>query len=307
MTYLQEYYKIQKDILLVYRPTLKNSWSTRHWYLGEKWQPHIKYNHRLILRDEVVLEYDDDNKSLNSRLAQRVCRKLESVGISYARWRSGNKSHHIHFFIKPKEARSVSLLKKVVLKHFGTYYYDETKDKIYEYMVEGAKRILPDLRLASDNHLIRAEYGVHEKTQKNKTPVKVCEKYPKPCSVPVECWETYMALRRTSIKRKVTMASQSLKDLPGFKFISSYDFKDAEDGRERAMFILIHVLKDSYKEKEEFKKFLYDWYKYNGGYKLSEWDVKHKVDYHWNRNYNIGERQINDLLEQIGREDLIQH
>jgi len=94
--------------------------------------------------------------------------------------------------------------------------------------------------------------------------------------------------------------------LKGFKFLlNPEDFRVVEDGRERVLFMLIHVLKEGYKEKEDLVRFLWDWYKYSGGFKLSEGDVRRKVVYHWNRTYFLTERFLNELLEELGLEKFI--
>ena len=77
------------------------------------------------------------------------------------------------------------------------------------------------------------------------------------------------------------------------------------DGRERALFLLIHLLK-SKNTKGELQEHLIDWYKYSGGYKLTNEDIKHKIEYQWNRNYNFGTPYIKELLEDLGKVEIME-
>jgi hypothetical protein len=90
----------------------------------------------------------------------------------------------------------------------------------------------------------------------------------------------------------------------GFKYIlDAVKFRQSDDGRERALFMLIHCLKPQYKEnKEGLILFLQSWYSYSSGVKLSAKDIRNKVNYHWNKDYKIGIHYLNNLLESLGIE-----
>jgi hypothetical protein len=108
------------------------------------------------------------------------------------------------------------------------------------------------------------------------------------------------------VQRRVTTDVNTLTEHPGLKYIlTAHQFREAEDGRERALFMLIHLLKPKHTDKAELTKYLQEWYRYSGGTKLLDRDIERKVSYHWNRDYNITERFLDELLESIGREDLI--
>jgi hypothetical protein len=97
-------------------------------------------------------------------------------------------------------------------------------------------------------------------------------------------------------------------DHPGFRYIlTAHQFRESGDGHERALFMLIHTLKPEYLErKDELIEFLQSWYRYSGGTKLTDHDVKAKVLYHWGREYDFSERYLRELLESIGRADLLE-
>jgi len=281
--------KFQKDIMVVSRPTLKDSWGDRCIFLSREYNAHKHYNHRSILSNEVVIEFDDNDANKNREYADEVARRLKLDNISFSKWFSGNKSVHIHFFIDVGQARNISLLKNTIMRYY-------TKDLP-----------LPDLRLSTPNHLVRAEYGKHEKTGNIKSFISCNGKYPEICKLPKPLWDYYVSRQITVIKRKVSTDVNQLSELEGFKYIvSSHMFREVDDGRERAMFMLIHVLKPKYKDrKDEFIKFMQDWYKYSGGRQLTDLQIERKVNYHWNREYNFTEKYLYDLLESIGKTDLI--
>jgi hypothetical protein len=288
-TYLTRYYKYQDKILLVHRPTETSSWRDRCFYLDEKYISNTPYNHRSILTQEVIIEYDFEDKEENKRLAREVARRLIKDDISYALWYSGNRSYHLHCFISINNATNLPLLKKTFIRHY-------TKDLP-----------TPDLQLCAGNHLIRAEYGIHEKTKLKKTLLMKDSRYPFINKLNQEIWDKYIEEVRESINRRIIYNARDITSLVGFKYIvTSHEFRESEDGRERAMFMLIHVLKDKYKDRmSEFITFIQEWYRYSGGYKLSSKQIESKIRYHWNRHYTVTENYLNDLLRSIGKEELV--
>jgi len=288
-TYLQKYYEYQNNILLVYRPETKSSWRDRCKYLGEGYDSLKAYNHRSVLDCEVIFEYDTDNPSENRRLVDEIAKKLSKDNIKWSKWGSGNKSTHLHCLFKVKDISSFPTFKRMILRYYSS----------------GLP--LPDMRLAGENHLIRAEFGIHEATGNHKSLISFSPGYPEQSRVPEHLWAKYTEDLKNNMRISIGVRSNNtLTKLKGFKFLlNPEDFRVVEDGRERVLFMLIHVLKEGYKEKEDLVKFLWDWYKYSGGFKLSESDVRRKVVYHWNRTYFLTERFLNELLEELGLEKFI--
>ena len=64
------------------------------------------------------------------------------------------------------------------------------------------------------------------------------------------------------------------------------------------MCVLIQTLKKQY-EKDDLVDFIYDWYRYAGGYKMDEISIRRKVYYHWNRDYGVF-HWIEELAEELG-------
>lgn len=288
-TYLNGYYNIQDQIVLVSRLSPATNWSDRCLFLDEQYDCRKHYNHRSILRNEVVIEFDDSSTEKNREYADVVRKRLKADGFVVAQWYSGGKSTHLHTFIDPKECGRVPLLKNVFIRHY-------CKDLP-----------LPDLRLCADNHLIRTEYGLHERADKYKKLIRVDSEYPRIKQISPNIWERYVYETRRVVRRRVSTDVNKVADLPGFKYVvTSHEFKEADDGRERALFMLIHTLKSEYKgRKGEFLRYLIDWYKYSGGHKLTDRDIINKLNYHWKRDYTISERYLNELLESIGKADMV--
>lgn len=288
--YLHKYYDLQQEILLCYRPTETSTWSDRCLYLSREYNAEKKYNHRSILKNEVVIEFDDKDTQKNLDNAREAAKRLRADGFVTAMFSSGNKSTHVHTFIDVAQASNIRLLKSVLIRHY----------------TKGLPT--PDLQLCADNHLIRAEYGIHEKTGKEKSPVYIDGGYPVIKKIPSVVWECYGKEMSSIVQQRMTKDLHSVEGTKGFQFILSTDeFRKSDDARERALFMLIHTLKPKYAQnKLGLVLFLQQWYRYSGGIKLSPKDIESKVNYHWNRHYIISARYLNELLQSIGREDLIQ-
>jgi len=308
--YLNKYYDLQEKILLVHRVSTNDTWADRCLFLADDYSPTIDYNHRCILQNEIVCEYDDEDKEINRTLALIYAQRLRKDGFRVAVWHSGNKSVHVHTFIDTGNCSNVPLFKKVFLRHYGTFWIDKRTGKIYTGKEDDIdktiyRKILPDLQLTGST-LIRTEHGLHEKTQKKKTLIKSCASYPYPMPVQKIIWDKYVATQSKIIRAMATRQIGGLEQYQGFKFLlSTQDFRECEDGRERALFILIHILKPKYSSMKELIKFCQEWYRYSGGIKMTETQISHKVKYHWFKKYSIGKAHIDDLLESLGREDLI--
>jgi len=292
---------MQDRIVLVNRKSENDNWSDRCLFLDDKYSAHKPYNHRSILQNEVVLEYDEEDPNINSKVTMWAIEKLNKYNINYARWKSGNKSQHIHIFIDTKQAQNVSLLKNAFMRFFGTFYIDDDKNLYKEHPGKPVTKILPDLRLCSDNHLIRAEHGLHEKTGVNKTLLVLRGSFPELNEVPTEVWERYARQQQLNTTRKLLSTAEHSDELKKKinMILNTTTFKDYNDGRERALFILIHYLKPKYQEKkDDLIKYLIEWYRYSGGYKMTSHQIKHKVHYHWSRQYQI-ETMLDELLEVV--------
>lgn len=279
--YLEKYRQFQKDIPLCYRSSEVAWWNDRCLYLDEKYSDVKKYNHRMVLNDEVVIEFDTDSPEKNLELIEGVVKKVLKDGIRYSLWHSGNKSYHLHFFINGKNVVNQRLLKKVVMRH-----YTEGLDT------------LPDLQLAG-NHMIRAEFGLHEKTGVSKNLIRQSPSYPLLAELPKEVWVKYKDEMSKVQKWKMSMSVKDLAESDMIKeMLDTTNFDKLNDGRERIMFVLANVLCVKY-DKKELIQLLQDWYRYTNGKKLSRGQIKYKIDRAYRKPYQIGEHYIRELLNEL--------
>lgn len=280
-TYLEKYRKIQPDIALCYRSSENAWWNDRCVYLDNDYSDIKKYNHRMILENEVVIEFDTDSPEENKSLVESIIPKLRRDGIRYSLWHSGNKSYHLHFFVDTKKASNIRLLKKSLMR-----YYTSHLDK------------LPDLQLAS-THMIRAEFGLHEKTGKHKNLVTESPKYPVLCEVPQAVWKRYSEEMTKVQKWKMSMSVADLANSELVKeLLDTRNFGKYNDGRERIIFTLANILHTKY-DKLELCQLLVDWYKYTNGRKLTEGQIKYRVYKAYKKPYNLTEAYIRELLEEL--------
>ena len=279
--YLNKYHKFQKEIPLCYRSSSKAWWNDRCLYLDDKYSDVKKYNHRMVLNNEIVIEFDEDSVEKNLALIEKVRKKVLADGIKYSLWHSGNKSYHLHFFVNTKSVVNVRLLKKSIMR-----YYTDGLDT------------LPDLQLAG-NHMIRAEFGLHEGSGVPKNLIRQSPGYPFPAELPQDIWTRYSEEMSKVQKWKMSMSVKDLSESDLIKeLLDTTNFDKMNDGRERIMFILSNVLCVKY-EKKELIQLLVDWYRYTNGRKLTRGQIKYKVDRAYRKPYVIGEYYIKELLAEL--------
>jgi hypothetical protein len=277
------YYRWQPQILLVYRPTDDSSWSHRILFLGDKYNATTPYNHRIILRNEIVIEFDNDDKKKNLELIREVITRLKKDGINYSLWDSGNKSYHCHVFVELGNVTNVSLLKRCFIKYY----------------CQGLE--LPDMQLCQETHLVRAEFGVNEKSGKKKFLIENSKDYPILNYIPKKVWELYGLEQQKSFTKTIIRDTKELLDTPVLKTVlDTIRMKEeVKDGRERILWMLSQLLKNKY-SKDELKSFLNDWYEYSGGTKLTQRQINFKVEQAYKKNYNITENFVRTLAEDLG-------
>ena len=281
-SYLNYYNELQDDILLVYHPSENSYWDDRAFYLGKNFSNHKRYNHRIVLKNEVIFEYDIDEKDTrNEGYANIIYRRLIDDGLKPSMWHSGNKSFHVHVLLDIPNYENSYHLKKEFIKHY-------TRDLPQ-----------PDLQVCSSNHLIRAEGGIHEKTMNYKSLVKEHKDYPSLSKIKPEIINQYTE----KLKYLDTLPKVDLTDLAKTEevqlIMDAEKFKKYNDGRERAMVLLIHLWKDKL-EKEQLTENVWNWYKRTGGFKMQRKDVEIKVESHMNKEYNFTLNYVNNLLVEIG-------
>lgn len=288
--YLDYYKTFSPEILVVYRPTT-DYWPRRGpercLYKGEHYDNTIPYNHRTVHDNEIVIEFDDGTPEENKNNALIAALRLFDQRITSSVWCSGNKSTHVHAIIDLSQFTDKPLIKRLLVKHF----------------TKGLAK--PDLQLCDNNHLVRAEFGLHEKTGRYKTLLFESERYkaPLPAPVPHEFKDLYQHEKRAKLARKA-LKNGAYKTHPGVKaLLNTHDFaKTVADGHQRGLYLLSNILKYDWKEREEeFVAFLQDWYSCSGGEKLPPNKVAATVKYQLRKDYApFSLPKVEEILDDIG-------
>jgi len=287
--YLLKYKNIQEDITLCYRPSnqgVGSSWGDRCQFLSPEYSRTKKYNHRVTLDKEIVIEFDEEKPEDNEKAINIVCKRLKKDDIKYSLWYSGGKSTHCHFFVDTKKASNLRLLKSVIMRHY----------------CEGLE-FKPDLQLAG-KHLIRAEFGINEKTGKYKTKLYQSKEYPILNTIKQEVWDKYIKEMNWLLKASMTRSTNDLADSEYIKKLldTTYFNDKLKDGRNRIIFVLANVLKTKY-EKKELINLLQQWYKYCGGKKMSDNQIAYVVYKAYKTDQSPGLKYILQLLKELGVEE----
>ena len=276
---LLNYYSTFQELTVVYRPNPRVDWGrNRKIYDGIC---DLEYNHRTILNNEVVFDFDNDKESVNKDNALKVCETLDADNINYSLWFTGNKGYHIHAFWKDLSSiKELSLMKRIILK-----YYAWGMD--IDYQLAG-------------KHLVRMEYGIHEKKRsQNKILIRLSNN----CLTLIDChtpnnnllkifWEKYAEEINNRLIRKLEPTNTPELDDTIKKILNGKIM--LRDGRKNMLWFLIHQLKGKMTQEEVTSK-LISWYKYNGGTELTDGQISFQVRYQWDRTYHFG-RNFLDLL-----------
>jgi hypothetical protein len=262
---------------VVYRPNERVGWGRNRKIYDGKFD--LAYNHRSILPNEVVFDFDSEDTRENEVNALEVMARLQEDGATPRLFSTGNKGYHIHVFYEDLEKfKDLKLIKTCILKHY-------------------AYGMKIDYQLAG-KHMVRCEYGLNEKSvrsgvEKYKEPIKLCGSPFIPGKIPEEILEKY----KTAQIRHVV---NDVADLAGtydeeVRKLLSGEIK-VRDGREKALFYFIHILKKQMPI-DDVKSKLKTWYSYSGGTKMTPQQIDMKVDYHWNKNYPLDKRYLkNNVL-----------
>jgi len=262
---------------LLYRPTATSNWADRCIMYDKKYSPFKPYNHRSILNNEIVIEFDNDDKEVNKKATLEVLKRLREDGIAYSYWDSGNKSFHVHCLVDIPPDANRKYFKKAFLQAY----------------TEGLE-VKPDYAVCNNGHLIRAENGVHEKTGRHKTLIRNTEGYPVISCASRRVIERYNLLCAVAKSYK-PQAAGSVRDSPQIRWLLD---NGVRDGRTRALFILAQALRGS-KPENDIVLELQHWYAKTGG-SMSRAKVAYEVRRHLKTEYSLSERYVNEFLEEIG-------
>lgn len=250
------------------------------------------YNHRSVMDEELVADFDCDADVLDKNVSL-LTNRMDAEGLAYTVWRTNGTSSggaHVHtLWDIPKAVSDKPFLKKLLL----------------EYLCGDTAALGLDSQVLG-KHLIRFEGGLYDKKpssmaghktliqqrgdalEKNRIPDVVWKKYQRQ----VLSW-TIRGLRQ----RKIVDSNENTPK--SIQYILSSKFKEHRDGSKRALFILA-----SYYRKlpdEELFKLLREFARYNCREPITDFTVKRMVEKAKGPcERPVGERYRKELLKSIG-------
>jgi len=149
-------------------------------YPSEEFSEYFKYahsmqpGHREIFQDELVIEGDLPKRQDNLKNSKWIEERLAGLNLTYKKYYSGSKSYHFHLFFPELlnyERKEIPQIKERILRYItqcssASNSCKDCKMDTCKLRVQGI-----DLQLMK-NHLIRLEYGIHNKTDRRKILIK---------------------------------------------------------------------------------------------------------------------------------------
>ena len=207
-------------------------------FIGEKWTlysdkkelpPHYYINHREVLPQEVVFDYDHKDINKNKFYHGIIANKLKRYKVEYKSWTTSGKGIHTHIIFPdllsyPKEDRSM-VKKSIIDFFFGPH----------------AAHAKVDYQLCT-RHMVRAEYGTHEKSGGIKLPYdEFVPRIKVPNKIPPRALDIYEMEKSKFKSRKPLVIGRgfSSNPFPCISYFMGEDFCSVKDGRKRAKTILL--------------------------------------------------------------------
>lgn len=207
-------------------------------YIKNKWRLYPKdysdnfkgtINHREVLPSEVVFDLDTECQKRQKLYLNKLITKLDRGKYTYDSYHTGGKGSHTHTFwegLAQLSTEDRSLMKECILNAFFN-----KRERVYAGV---------DYQLCT-RHLVRAEYGLHEKTLNRKLPISSNGDRHKFNKIPAKAKIEYMKRKmdkkeRAKIVRSGTGISRAA--FPCVTTLLSQDFAKNKDGRKRALNIL---------------------------------------------------------------------
>lgn len=255
-------------------------------------RPQTWFNHREVLPEELIADYDCPEKELFDN-AMLLVEKLKEENINFSAWRTNGEENggvHIHaLWDIPETVKDVKLLKKLLLE----YYVGSLENAKLDTQVLG-------------KHLIRCEAGEYDKLPswqaKRKTLIGYNGNPLEKNKVPQKVWDEYCSkilrakLANLRMGRKISSSGATPNSI---NFILSPNFKEYRDGGKRALFILssyYHHLPN-----QELYDLLSEFSKYNCRTPQEDYVIKQMVKRTKNhKGRRVGESYRKDFLRSIG-------
>ena len=244
-------------------------------------------NHRECLPDEVVIDCDFKAEWVRVKVGDR----LKETELAYSFWDSGNKGCHAHIYFN-----GLGLLtyedRKIMKKLITKYYFGD--------MIKSCKI---DTALVS-RHMIRSEYGKHEKTKAYKSFITADRELEKN-DIHANILDKFKETKAAYLAAKSRVKSPSTPDNPPecVKFFLGDDFKGAKDGRKMALFVLTSWFKEISMDDDE----ILDNLLHINHYSLHDyWTMPQMIGSMRSTKGTLRCSGRHDILENMDREDVAQ-
>ena len=255
----------------------------------------LQPGHREIFKDELVIEGDLPDRAVNFNNSEWISARLVRLGFEFKKYTSGNKSLHHHLFFP-----------ELLILSDGDGY--QVKERLLRYIFEcmsasahcrdcktedcKLRKMGIDLQLTK-KHMIRVEFGLHEKTDRRKILLEEKEGrnlVPKFCLVKVRKY------------KPLTGKQVMLSDKKCITFLQSPNiFGEKVDARERILFVLAAIHKSSGKDSNKTLDALINWNREILGGHFIESKINSTVRSVYLSNIAPGCSYIKSILKDIGR------
>jgi len=275
--------------------------------IGRKWELYsetidkwtfLPINHREVFPQEIVFDFDLNNQEKLTYYYKRIVVKLKKHNLKFYAFTTGGKGIHIHILfpeILKHDIKDRPLLKKSIID----YFFRDSKGNSFSHLAK------VDYQLCS-RHLVRAEFGLHEKTRKYKEPLyEFTPLIKEDNKIPSGALELFKEELKPKKSRKGILSSTGIKQVafPCIQYLLSQDFAGNNDGRKRALIMLCSYFYSNLGKKGF--SIIVEWndYKLNGYFSEeqlnSKWDsMKKMVD----GGKRFGCTSMKYLLNEFGRQ-----
>lgn len=250
------------------------------------------FNHRMVLPEEIVADYDCREEDLIEN-AKVFIAALTRDDCAFSVWRTNGESAggiHIHtMYDIPESVSDKKFLKQLILEHHV--------GDIHQYGLD--TQVL-------GNHLIRFEGGNYDKLPPNRAGRKTLILQNKDPlvknKIPQAVWDKYCSgILSNTLKglRQKRLIDSTMRTPKSIQFIISPKFKEYRDGSKRALFVLASYYRNL--GDDELEKLLREWSRYNSKEPLTDKVLAATIKSARNKEAKpVGERYRIDLLKSIG-------
>jgi len=260
-------------------------------------------NHRLVLKNELVFDFDAEHKILNKKGMEHICTDLDRYGWSYSVWDTGSKGYHIKLFfdeLLPLEPEERVEVKKWLIDFFVADKFFVFNNKRY-YLKD-----MLDFGKSGEKTLISMEWASHWKSRQPMIRIKKTKRGDN--KIPEEIWKLYenykVMMEELRIKKeKYYEENKKLFKGKTYNCIEFFETGQITDCRKRILFALVN----HYKTKMEIgtlRRVMHDYNSSRLNNYFTKKEIDGMVDYHFTRKWYTGCKYRRLLLVELNKKDI---